>query len=99
MLLEVGKVFDGERPYFPMIVNEEAVFTINNFFENSLNVSETDRQMFIHRNTILYRIEKVKRITSIDLKIFEHAETFKIALMVSRYLKNNPIKYLCFAEI
>lgn len=75
------------------ILDEETLFTIQKFFENNLNVSEAARSLFIHRNTLLYRIEKVKKVTGLDLKTFDHAAVFKIALMVNKYLKNNPIKY------
>lgn len=75
------------------MLDEETLFTIQKFFENNLNVSEAARQMYIHRNTLLYRIEKVKRITGLDLKIFDHAAAFKIALMVNKYLKSNPHRF------
>ena len=57
------------------------------FFENNLNVSETSRQLFIHRNTLVYRIEKLEKITGLDLRNFDDAVTFRIALMVENYLK------------
>ena len=75
------------------MLDEETLFTIQKFFENNLNVSEASRQLYIHRNTLLYRIEKVKRITGLDLKIFDHAAAFKIALMVNKYLKSNPNRF------
>lgn len=71
----------------------ETLFTIQRFFENNLNVSETSRKLFIHRNTLVYRLEKIKKITGLDLREFDHAIIFKIALMVNKYLKSNPIKY------
>ena len=58
------------------------------FFENNLNVSETSRQLFIHRNTLVYRIEKLQKTTGLDLRSFDDAVTFKIALMVESYLKH-----------
>ena len=62
--------------------------TINKFFENSLNVSETSRQLYIHRNTLVYRLEvSCRRGTGLDLRVFEDAITFKIALMVVKYMK------------
>lgn len=67
--------------------DEETVSTINKFFENSLNVSETARQLFIHRNTLVYRLDKIEKSTGLDLRIFEDAITFKIALMVVKYMK------------
>ncbi|MEG0806081.1 MAG: helix-turn-helix domain-containing protein [Lachnospiraceae bacterium] len=67
--------------------DEETLSTINKFFENSLNVSETSRQLFIHRNTLVYRLDKLLKSTGLDLRVFEDAITFKIALMVVKYMK------------
>ena len=67
--------------------DEETLTTINKFFENNLNVSETSRQLYIHRNTIVYRLDKLQKSTGLDLRVFEDAITFKIALMVVRYMK------------
>ena len=67
--------------------DEETLATINKFFENSLNVSETSRQLFIHRNTLVYRLDKIQKITGLDLRVFEDAITFNIALMVVTYMK------------
>ncbi len=67
--------------------DEETLTTISKFFENSLNVSETSRQLFIHRNTLVYRLDKLQKSTGLDLRIFEDAITFKIALMVVKYMK------------
>ena len=67
--------------------DEETLVTINKFFENSLNVSETSRQLYIHRNTLVYRLDKIQKSTGLDLRIFEDAITFKIALMVVEYMK------------
>lgn len=67
--------------------DEETIVTINKFFENSLNVSETSRQLFIHRNTLVYRLDKLQKSTGLDLRIFEDAITFKIAMMVAKYMK------------
>ena len=61
--------------------------TVNKFFENNLNVSETSRQLYIHRNTLMYRIEKLQKVTGLDIRIFDDALTFKIALMVVNYMK------------
>ena len=63
--------------------DEETLTTINKFFENSLNVSETSRQLYIHRNTLVYRLDKLQKSTGLDLRVFEDAITFKIALMVA----------------
>ncbi len=121
--LEVGKVFDTERPIvnyenlgigrliyqLPTTLCElflsevfkkesidaldsETLFTIQKFFENDLNVSETSRQLYVHRNTLVYRLDKVQKLTGLDLRIFDHAIVFKIAMMVKRYLVSNPMK-------
>ena len=74
-------------------LDQETLFTIQKFFENNLNVSETSRKLFVHRNTLVYRLEKIKKITGLDLRQFDHAIVFKIALMVDKYLRSNPIKY------
>lgn len=71
----------------PMDLDEETLTTINKFFENNLNVSETSRQLFVHRNTLVYRIEKIQKSTGLDLRNFDDALTFKIALMVVNYMK------------
>ncbi len=122
--LEVGKVFDNERPIIrydhlgvarliyqlpttlcEMFLREvfkrgsiesldqETLFTIQKFFENNLNVSETSRKLFVHRNTLVYRLEKIKRLTGLDLREFDDAIVFKVALMVKKYLSANPVKY------
>jgi carbohydrate diacid regulator len=74
-------------------LDQETLFTIQRFFENNLNVSETSRKLFVHRNTLVYRLEKIKKITGLDLREFDHAIVFKIALMVNKYLQANPVKY------
>ena len=66
--------------------DEETLLTIRKFFDNSLNVSETARQLYIHRNTLVYRLDKVNKATGLDLRVFEDAITFEIALMVVRYM-------------
>lgn len=71
----------------PNDLDEETLTTINKFFENNLNVSETSRQLFVHRNTLVYRIEKIQKSTGLDLRNFDDALTFKIALMVVNYMK------------
>lgn len=68
-------------------LDEETLNTLNKFFENNLNVSETSRQLFVHRNTLVYRIEKIQKSTGLDLRNFDDALTFKIALMVVNYMK------------
>lgn len=71
----------------PDSFDEETVTTINKFFENNLNVSETARQLFVHRNTLVYRLEKLQKSTGLDIRVFDDALTFKIALMVVNYMK------------
>ncbi len=71
----------------PSDLDDETLTTINKFFENNLNVSETSRQLFVHRNTLVYRIEKIQKSTGLDLRNFDDALTFKIALMVVNYMK------------
>ncbi len=80
----IKEIFGGKSPDD---FDEETLTTINKFFENSLNVSETSRQLFIHRNTLVYRLDKLQKSTNLDLRVFEDAITFKIALMVVRYMK------------
>ncbi len=94
--IEVGKVFDNEK----MIIHydnlgigriiyqlhQETLYTIHKFFENNLIVSETSRKRFVQRNTLVYRLEKIKKLTGLDLREFDHAIVFKVALMVKKYL-------------
>jgi carbohydrate diacid regulator len=122
--LEVGKVFDIERPVMSYenlgigrlvyqlpttlceiflqevfkkgsleSLDRETLMTVQNFFENNLNVSETSRKLFVHRNTLVYRLEKIRKLTGLDLREFDHAVTFKVALMVKKYLTNKPTKF------
>lgn len=80
----IKEIFDGKSPDE---FDEEMLTTINKFFENSLNVSETSRQLYIHRNTLVYRLDKLQKSTGLDLRVFEDAITFKIALMVVKYMR------------
>lgn len=80
----IKEIFSGKSPDD---FDEETLTTINKFFENSLNVSETSRQLFIHRNTLVYRLDKLQKSTGLDLRVFEDAITFKIALMVVKYMR------------
>lgn len=80
----IKEIFGGKSPED---FDEETLTTINKFFENSLNVSETSRQLYIHRNTLVYRLDKLQKITGLDLRVFEDAITFKIALMVVKYMR------------
>ena len=72
-------------------LDQETLLTINKFFENNLNVSETARKLFVHRNTLVYRLEKIKKLTGLDLREFDDAITFKVALMVKKYLVSRGI--------
>ncbi len=74
-------------------LDKETLMTIQCFFENNLNVSETSRKLYVHRNTLVYRLEKIRKLTGLDLREFDHAITFKVALMVKRYLTTKPVKY------
>ena len=80
----IKEIFENRSPDE---FDEETLTTINKFFENSLNVSETSRQLYIHRNTLVYRLDKLQKSTGLDLRVFEDAITFKIALMVVKYMK------------
>ena len=72
-------------------LDQETLYTINKFFENNLNVSETARKLFVHRNTLVYRLEKIKKRTGLDLREFDDAITFKVALMVKKYLVSRGV--------
>ena len=87
--INLCRIFIDEifRDELPGDLDDETLMTINKFFENNLNVSETARQLFVHRNTLVYRIEKIQKSTGLDLRNFEDALTFKIALMVVNYMK------------
>ena len=79
----IREIFDGQMPGD---FDDETIVTINKFFENNLNVSETSRQLYIHRNTLVYRLDKIQKMTNLDLRTFEDAITFKMALMVVKYM-------------
>ncbi len=74
-------------------LDHETLQTINKFFENNLNVSETSRQLFVHRNTLVYRLDKIERLTGLDLRKFDDAVTFKVAMLVDKYLQTNPTNF------
>ena len=80
----IEEIFGGNQVFE---LDDETLVTINKFFENNLNVSETSRQLFIHRNTLVYRIEKLQKATGLDIRTFDDALTFKIAMMVANYMK------------
>ncbi len=75
------------------VLDEETLQTIYKFFENNLNVSETSRQLFVHRNTLVYRLDKIERLTGLDLRKFDDAVVFKVAILVNKYLNSNPSKF------
>ena len=75
------------------VLDDETLQTIDKFFENNLNVSETSRQLFVHRNTLVYRLDKIERLTGLDLRKFDDAVVFKVAVLVGKYLTSNPSKF------
>lgn len=75
------------------VLDDETLQTIDKFFENNLNVSETSRQLFVHRNTLVYRLDKIERLTGLDLRKFDDAVVFKVAALVRKYLLTNPSKF------
>ena len=85
----IREIFGEE---IPDVFTEENLVTIQKFFENNLNISETARQLYVHRNTLVYRLEKIRKLTGLDLREFEHAITFKVALMVKKYLVSRGIE-------
>lgn len=83
------KIFMNEifKESLPDTFDEETITTIHKFFENNLNISETARKLYIHRNTLVYRLEKIEKTTGLDIRLFDDALTFKLALMVVNYMK------------
>ncbi|HJA12709.1 MAG TPA: helix-turn-helix domain-containing protein [Candidatus Mediterraneibacter merdipullorum] len=79
-------------PDIPDAFDEETLGTVNRFFQNNLNIAETSRQLHMHRNTLIYRLEQIEKRTGLDIRLFEDAMTFKIAIMVLNYLQTerNP---------
>lgn len=80
----IEEIFDGESLE---VIDGETLNIIRTFFENNLNLSETSRQLYVHRNTLVYRFEKIQKRFGLDLRSFEDALTFKIAMLVSGYLR------------
>ncbi len=74
------------------MLDSETIYTIQKFFENNLNVSETSRKLFVHRNTLVYRLDKIKKLTGLDLREFDDAIIFKVAMMVNKYLTSEPTR-------
>ena len=83
----IREVFGETVP--DILEDEEAMNTINRFFENSLNISETARQLYLHRNTLVYRLERIEKAIGLDIRNFEDAMTFRIAVMVLAHMKEN----------
>ncbi len=75
------------------VLDQETILTIQKFFKHNLNVSETARELFVHRNTLVYRLDKIEKITGLDLREFDQAVVFKVAMMVKKYLASNTVKY------
>ena len=73
------------------MLDRETLATVDRFFENSLNLSETSRKLFVHRNTLQYRLEKIQKLTGLDIRNFDHAITFKVATMVKKYMLAKPV--------
>ncbi len=69
-------------------LDEETINIIRTFFENDLNMAETSRQLYLHRNTLIYRFEKLQKKYGLDIRSFEDALTLRLAMMVSDYLKH-----------
>lgn len=67
-------------------IDGETLAIIRTFFENNLNLSETSRQLYVHRNTLVYRFEKIQKKFGLDLRTFEDAMTFKLAMLVAGYV-------------
>jgi carbohydrate diacid regulator len=82
----IQEVFGDE---IPDVFNEETTTTIQKFFENNLNISETARQLYIHRNTLVYRLERLEKVIGLDIRRFDDAMTFKIAMMVLAHIRHN----------
>lgn len=80
----IHEVF-GEK--IPDVFNEETATTIQKFFENNLNISETARQLYVHRNTLVYRLERLEKAIGLDIRRFDDAMTFKIAMMVISHMQ------------
>jgi len=72
------------------LFNEEMLYTIEMFFKKDLNLSDTARQLYIHRNTLVYRLDKVQRLIGLDLRKFEDAVTFKILLELKKCGSEKP---------
>lgn len=75
------------------VLDQETILTIQKFFKHNLNVSEAARELFVHRNTLVYRLDKIEKVTGLDLREFDQAVTFKVAMMVKKYLSSNAVKF------
>ena len=86
MRASIGSLLAEVVKQYPDI-REEELITVYTFFDNNLNISETARQLYVHRNTLVYRLEKIQKRTGLDVRVFEDALTFKIAMMVADHMK------------
>ena len=82
----IKEVFGEKIP--DILDDEEAMSTINKFFENNLNISETARQLYVHRNTLVYRLERIEKAIGLDIRTFDDAMTFRIAVMVIAHMRD-----------
>ena len=82
------EVFEGDAVD---LFEEDELTTVYTFFDNNLNISETSRQLYVHRNTLVYRLEKIQKRTGLDVRVFDDALTFKIAMMVADHMRNMKI--------
>lgn len=76
----------------PDELDEEMITTIKSFFDNGLNISETARQLYVHRNTLIYRLEKIEKTVGLDIRNFDNALTYKIVAMVMEYIDHQQGK-------
>lgn len=71
----------------PESFDAETLLAVDKFFQNNLNIAETSRQLHMHRNTLIYRLDQIEKKTGLDLRQFEDAMTFKITIMIMNYLQ------------
>lgn len=71
-----------------VLKNEDLKSSIDAFFENNLNISETSRNSFMHRNTLLYRIDKIHKMTGLNIRNFQDAVTLMMLETLYEKTKN-----------